>query len=77
MVGQYRNARNMVSGLVGAKTVRKGLTDIQFVVYEIMGDETMSKPSVQFKKLKELGFTVATNLKIKMTNDMKKLENNL
>lgn len=66
----YRNARNMVSGLVGAKTVRPGLYDIQFVVYEIVGYETMSKPSSQFRKLKKLGFSVAMHKKISVTSIM-------
>lgn len=54
----YKNARNMVAGLVGAKTARKGISDIDFVVYEIVGD-SMPKPSVQLKRLKKLGFSVA------------------
>ena len=66
----YRNARNMVSGLVGAKTVRPGLVDVDFIAYEIVGNETMPKPSVQFKKLKKLGFTVAKHKKIKSTQLM-------
>jgi NAD-dependent DNA ligase len=60
----YKNARNMVSGLVGAKTVRSGLFDVNFVAYEIVGDETMEKPSVQFSKLQNMGFTVAKNKKV-------------
>ena len=47
----------MVSGLVGAKTIRVGLTDIKFVAYEIVGD-SMECPYVQLKKLKKLGFLV-------------------
>lgn len=60
----YKNARNMVSGLVGAKTVRSGLFDVNFVAYEIVGDETMEKPSTQFSKLQKMGFTVAKNKKV-------------
>lgn len=66
----YRNARNMVSGLVGAKTVRPGLVDVDFIAYEIVGHETMPKPSAQFEKLKKLGFTVAKHKKIKSTQLM-------
>jgi DNA ligase (NAD+) len=66
----YRNARNMVSGLVGAKTVREGLSDIKFVVYEIVGDTTMSRPSKQMRRLKNLGFTIAMNEKINKTSNM-------
>ena len=60
----YKNARNMVSGLVGAKTVRSGLFDVNFVAYEIVGGETMENPSVQFSKLQNMGFTVAKNKKV-------------
>ena len=66
----YRNARNMVSGLVGAKTVRAGLNDIQFVVYEIVGNTTMPVPFKHMKKLKKFGFTTAIHEKIKVTNVM-------
>jgi DNA ligase (NAD+) len=54
----YKNPRNMVSGLIGAKTSRKGLEDINFVTYEIVGNETMPKPSKQFSTLAGLGFAV-------------------
>lgn len=66
----YRNARNMVAGLVGAKTVRNGLTDIQFVVYEIIGNETMPPLSQQFKMIKKLGFTPAKYETVKPTRSM-------
>jgi DNA ligase (NAD+) len=54
---QYRNARNMVSGLIGAKVARAGLEDISLVVYEIVGD-SMPPPSIQLAKLKTYGFEV-------------------
>lgn len=54
----YKNARNMVAGLIGAKTVRHGLQSIDFVAYEIVGD-SMPKLSKQLKKLEKMGFTVA------------------
>jgi DNA ligase (NAD+) len=66
----YRNARNMVAGLVGAKTVRAGLQDIEFVVYEIVGHATMPKPEDQMKKLKKLGFTPAMHKVIHVPEDM-------
>lgn len=55
--GLYRNPRNMVSGLVNAKTSRKGLLDLDFVAYEIIykNQEALS-PSAQFQRLKNLGF---------------------
>lgn len=59
-----KNARNLVAGRIGAKTVREGLNDINFIAYEIVGDSTMDKPSVQLKKLQELNFTVVTHEKI-------------
>jgi ribA/ribD-fused uncharacterized protein len=55
--GTYKNPRNMVSGLIGGKTSRKGLEDVHYVVYELVGD-SMPKPSKQLKKLAELGFEV-------------------
>ena len=56
----------MVSGLIGGKTIRTGIQDIIFVVYEII-DNHMYKPSEQFKKLKQLGFTTAIN---SLTSDL-------
>lgn len=61
---QYKNPRNMVSGLIGAKVARKGLEDISFVAYEIVGD-SMPKPTVQLEKLKKLGFEVAKYITVK------------
>lgn len=62
---EYRNARNMVAGLVGAKTARKGLEHIDFVVYEIIStastastDTTPQPPSVQLETLEKMGFNV-------------------
>jgi len=57
----YKNARNMVAGLVGSKIIREGIDDIKFIVYEIIGDETMNKPSYNFDYLKKIGFSVAMN----------------
>lgn len=53
----HSNPRNLVAGRIGGKTVRKGLTDIEFVAYEIVGDEKMEKASDQLKRLDSLGFT--------------------
>jgi DNA ligase (NAD+) len=64
----YKNPRNMVSGLVGGKTARKGLDMISFVAYEIVGDGVMEKQSEQILKLKNLGFeTVHTEFLSKLT----------
>ena len=66
----YKNARNMVVGLVGAKTIRNGLQDIEFIVYEIIGDNTMPKPSDQMSTLKKLGFTTAISNIAVIQNNM-------
>jgi NAD-dependent DNA ligase len=55
----YKNPRNMVASLVGVKTSRAGFEDVDFIAYEIVGDETMPPPLEQLKTLKKLGFTVA------------------
>lgn len=57
----YKNARNMVAGLVGSKIIREGIDDIKFIVYEIIRDETMNKPSYNFDYLNKIGFSVAMN----------------
>jgi NAD-dependent DNA ligase len=53
----YKNARNMVAGLIGAKTARQGLEDIRFITYEIVTEEA-EKPEAQLYKLGKLGFSV-------------------
>lgn len=63
----YKNPRNMVNGLTGAKTARKGLEDVMYVVYEIIGD-SMPKPSQQLLHLAKLGFTVVKYEKIQKLN---------
>ena len=35
--GTYANPRNMVAGVIGAKTVREAIHDIEFIAYEIVG----------------------------------------
>ena len=62
---KYANPRNLVAGRTGAKTVKKGIRDIQFIAYEIVGSKEMPKPSEQFKQLKDLGFTVVRHQKVK------------
>jgi DNA ligase (NAD+) len=53
----YKNARNLVSGIVNAKTLKKGAEYLQFIPYEIIG-ESLSL-SHQFDILKKLGFKTA------------------
>ena len=60
----YKHSRNMIAGLVGAKTIKEGLFDIKFIVYEIIGDCTMKCPLNQLKKMKSMGFTIAMYEKI-------------
>ena len=55
----YKNARNMVSGLVNSKTAREGLKSLDFVVYEIIYKAGAETPSAQYKKLGGLGFRTA------------------
>lgn len=55
----YKNSRNMVSGLIGAKTIRQGLSDIDFVAYEQLYDTEYTKcQSEQLKILEKLKFKV-------------------
>lgn len=60
----YKNPRNMVASLVGVKTSRAGFEDIDFIAYEIVGDETMPPPLDQMKTLKSLEFTTAKYKKV-------------
>jgi DNA ligase (NAD+) len=57
------NPRNMISGLVNAKSLREGINDIDFIAYEIILDkDEQNIPSIQLKKLKELGFNIVDNM---------------
>jgi DNA ligase (NAD+) len=51
----YRNARNMVSGLLGGKTLRRGVSDMSFVAYEIVSDRAPAL-SEQLTALAKAGF---------------------
>lgn len=60
------NGRNMVSGLVNAKSLRDGIEDVEFIAYEIILDEEEQyKPLIQLELLKKYGFTVVNNIIIK------------
>lgn len=61
----HANPRNLVAGRVGAKTIRQGLTDIDFIAYEIVGDGTMKKPSEQLSLLDTMGFTTVRHEVVK------------
>lgn len=57
----YANPRNMVAGRIGGKKIREGISDINFIAYEIVGDGIMDKPSTQLKYLQKLGFSTVKN----------------
>ena len=68
------NARNMVSGLVNAKSLRDGIEDVEFIAYEIILDEEKQlKPLEQLQILKKEGFIVVNNIIIK--NDELSIDN--
>lgn len=54
---EYANPRNMVTGLVGSKTVKEGLQYIEFVAYELISTGITIKTSEQLEYLDKLGFT--------------------
>ena len=52
----YDNPRQMVSGIINAKTLKKGIEVVDFVAYQIMNsDESISK---QYRQLRHLGFNI-------------------
>jgi NAD-dependent DNA ligase len=56
---EYANPRNFVSGRVGGKKVREGLSDIEFIAYEIINENPKYKnesPTRQLHSLKTYGF---------------------
>ena len=56
------NSRNMISGLVNAKSLKIGLDDVDFVSYEIIScEEYQYNPSNQLNILKDLGFQIVEN----------------
>jgi DNA ligase (NAD+) len=56
----YRAARSMVTGLIGGRTLRQGVSDIRFVAYEMVSDSAQSL-SNQIKFLNEMGFETVRN----------------
>lgn len=65
---QYANARNLVAGRIGAKKVREGISDIDFVVYEIVGEGLMETHLKQMKFLEKLGFLTPRRKIVKQIN---------
>ena len=56
---KFANPRNLVSGIVNAKSVDEKAKDVHFVTYEVIKPDI--KPSEQMKKLVELGFKTVKN----------------
>lgn len=54
---EYKNPRNMVSGIVKRKTAKEGLNDVNFVAYEVIQDSIKSQ-SEQLELLEKLKFRV-------------------
>lgn len=64
---QYKNARNMVSGIVNTLAMDKSvLKDINFVVYELI--KPWLKTGKQYEELEKYGFEVVTNSIIEHEN---------
>jgi NAD-dependent DNA ligase len=55
---EYKNSRNMVSGLTSSKKIGKGIKDIDFVVYERIVENDTETPLEHIIHLKQLGFQV-------------------
>jgi len=72
------NPRNMISGLLNSKSLKKGVTDIDFVAYEIIKDIDGLQDNIyrQFDKLSKLGFKVVKH-KIEKELTMENLSENL
>lgn len=65
---EFANARNMVAGRIGAKTIREGINDIDFVAYELVGTEKMPSPSEQLDYLDKIGFSTVRREIVKNFN---------
>jgi len=66
----FANPRNMVSGLIGSKTIKEGLEDIEFIAYEIIsgGLELRYIPSVQLDLLDSAGFKTVNRKLVENVN---------
>lgn len=53
---EFKNARNMVNGLLNRKDVHEGIKDIKVIVHDVL--EPRGVPSKQLDKLKSAGFEV-------------------
>ena len=59
---EYKNSRNMVSGLIGGKTVREGLSDVMFVAYEIVSSTAPKLEDQLFTLKNNLGFFIVNHI---------------
>ena len=65
---RFANPRNLVSGIVNAKTTDEKVSDLHFVAYEVI--KPSLKPSEQMKLLKELRHEVVMNRTVnELTNE--------
>ncbi len=71
---KYKNARNVVAGLVNSKTIRKDVADItEFVAYAVIYPKLTAK--AQMKKMQDWGFNTVSNKIVKTidNNELSKL----
>jgi NAD-dependent DNA ligase len=59
---QFANARNLVSGIVNAKSLKEGAKHVQFVAYEEIVARTAPPHVKQLDRLVSLGFAVAQHV---------------
>lgn len=53
----FANPRNMTSGCINAKSFKQGIVDIEFIAYELIGENNQCrKPTEQLSILKQHGF---------------------
>lgn len=61
----YSNPRNMVSGIVNAKTLKDGVDAISFVAYEHIRPDGVADPfPVQMRTLRSAGFAVVNSIEL-------------
>jgi DNA ligase (NAD+) len=78
---EYKNPRNMVSGIVKRKTAKEGLNDVHFVAYEVIQDsikpqseqiellEKLKFLVVKYVELDEIGIDILSTLLVQMKKD--------
>lgn len=72
---EFANPRNFVSGRISCKTIREGISDIDFIAYEIVDNGILMKPSEQLELLTKLGFSVVNHTVIDEITIDKLIEN--